>query len=145
MMTNARLFLGELYGSRNVLAQLVSQQLILRYRRTVLGYFWTFINPLLLMSVMALVFAALFKSDLKNFAVFLFAAAERFAAIRECNCCARFFGNRDCCFQRAVAAPNHQNMHGAILFRVGQAVYHFWQLFAWYLKLARGAASTDGK
>ena len=74
MMTNARLFLGELYGSRNVLAQLVSQQLILRYRRTVLGYFWTFINPLLLMSVMALVFAALFKSDLKNFAVFLFAA-----------------------------------------------------------------------
>ncbi|MFZ3036586.1 MAG: hypothetical protein WA112_04800 [Rugosibacter sp.] len=43
------------------------------YRRTVLGYLWTLINPLLMMSVMALVFATLFKADLKTFAVFLFA------------------------------------------------------------------------
>jgi ABC-type polysaccharide/polyol phosphate export permease len=66
-------FATELYGSRNVLSQLVSQQLILRYRRTALGYLWTLINPLLMMSVMALVFATLFKADLKTFAVFLFA------------------------------------------------------------------------
>ncbi|MGE5472463.1 MAG: ABC transporter permease [Bacteroidota bacterium] len=66
-------FLSELYGSRNVLLQLVSQQLILRYRRTALGYLWTLINPLLMMSVMALVFATLFKADLKVFTVFLFA------------------------------------------------------------------------
>ena len=72
MKTYARLFLLELYGSRNVLSQLVSQQLILRYRRTVLGYLWTLINPLLMMSVMALVFATLFKADLKTFTVFLF-------------------------------------------------------------------------
>lgn len=65
--------LQELYGSRNVLAQLVSQQLILRYRRTALGYLWTLINPLLMMSVMAAVFSALFKTDMKTFAVFLFA------------------------------------------------------------------------
>ncbi|MBI3283379.1 MAG: ABC transporter permease [Burkholderiales bacterium] len=55
-----------------MLSQLVSQQLILRYRRTALGYLWTLINPLLMMSVMALVFSALFKSDLKTFTVFLF-------------------------------------------------------------------------
>lgn len=66
-------FLGELLNSRNVLSQLVSQQLILRYRRTVLGYLWTLINPLLMMSVMAFVFATLFKADLKTFTVFLFA------------------------------------------------------------------------
>jgi ABC-type polysaccharide/polyol phosphate export permease len=66
-------FLRELYLSRNVLHQLVSQQLILRYRRTVIGYFWTLINPLLMMTVMAFVFSALFKSDLKTFALFLFA------------------------------------------------------------------------
>lgn len=75
MNTNTKVstFLFELYGSRNVLSQLVSQQLILRYRRTALGYLWTLINPLLMMSVMALVFATLFKADLKTFAVFLFA------------------------------------------------------------------------
>jgi ABC-type polysaccharide/polyol phosphate export permease len=66
-------FFLELYGSHNVLQQLVAQQLILRYRRTVLGYLWTIINPLLMLSVMALVFSILFKEDLKTFAVFLFA------------------------------------------------------------------------
>jgi ABC-type polysaccharide/polyol phosphate export permease len=66
-------FFSELYGGRNVLQQLIAQQLILRYRRTVLGYLWTLINPLLMMSVMSVVFSALFKADLKTFAVFLFA------------------------------------------------------------------------
>ena len=73
MKTIMSTFLLELYSSRNVLSQLVYQQLILRYRRTALGYLWTLINPLLMMSVMALVFATLFKTDLKTFAVFLFA------------------------------------------------------------------------
>lgn len=66
-------FLSELHGNHNVLSQLVIQQLILRYRRTALGYLWTLINPLLMMSVMAAVFSALFNADLKVFAVFLFA------------------------------------------------------------------------
>lgn len=74
MKISVRSFLGELYGSRNVLSQLVAQQLILRYRRTALGYLWTLINPLLMMSVMAVVFATLFKVDLKTFAIFLFSA-----------------------------------------------------------------------
>ncbi|KKK88954.1 hypothetical protein LCGC14_2737980, partial [marine sediment metagenome] len=65
-------FFGELFASRNVLWQLVAQQLILRYRRTALGYLWTLINPLLMMSIMALVFSTLFNADLKTFAVFLF-------------------------------------------------------------------------
>lgn len=63
----------ELHADRSVLWQLVRQQLILRYRRTALGYLWTLINPLLMMAVTALVFAALFKFDLKTYAVFLFA------------------------------------------------------------------------
>lgn len=74
LKTNSHSFLGELYGSRNVLSQLVAQQLILRYRRTALGYLWTLVNPLLMMSVMALVFATLFKADLKTFTIFLFSA-----------------------------------------------------------------------
>lgn len=58
---------------RFVLQQLVRQQLILRYRRTALGYLWTLINPLLMMSVTAVVFSTLFKLELKTYAVFLFA------------------------------------------------------------------------
>jgi len=74
MSSKVFMFASELYGSRNVLSQLVTQQLILRYRRTALGYLWTLVNPLLMMSVMAVVFSTLFKADLKTFAVSLFAA-----------------------------------------------------------------------
>jgi ABC-2 type transport system permease protein/lipopolysaccharide transport system permease protein len=66
-------FISELYRSRNVLWQLVAQQLILRYRRTALGYLWTLINPLVMMSIMAWVFSNLFKAEIKSFTVFLFA------------------------------------------------------------------------
>jgi ABC-type polysaccharide/polyol phosphate export permease len=73
-MTSTLLTLySELHDRRHVLTQLVIQQLVLRYRRTVLGYLWTLMNPLMTMSVMAVVFSGLFKSDLKNFAIFLFA------------------------------------------------------------------------
>lgn len=64
---------SELYKFGFVLRQLVRQQLILRYRRTALGYLWTLVNPLLMMSVTAVVFATLFKVELKTFAIFLFA------------------------------------------------------------------------
>lgn len=66
-------YLSELYEFRFVLHQLVRQQLTLRYRRTVFGYMWTLFNPLLMMSVTAVVFSTIFKMDLKTYAVFLFA------------------------------------------------------------------------
>jgi ABC-type polysaccharide/polyol phosphate export permease len=66
-------FIFELYGSRRVLWQLVEQQLILRYRRTALGYLWTLINPLVMMTIMAWVFSTLFNAEIKSFTVFLFA------------------------------------------------------------------------
>ena len=66
-------WLKELHGRRTVLWTLVWQQLVLRYRRTLLGYLWSLINPLLMMSIMAVVFSTLFKADLKTFTVFLFA------------------------------------------------------------------------
>ena len=65
--------LGEIKTYYYVLQQLVRQQLILRYRRTVFGYLWTLLNPILMMSVTAVVFSALFKADLKTFTIFLFA------------------------------------------------------------------------
>ena len=73
MINIFKLYLPELHEFRFVLFQLVRQQLILRYRRTMLGYLWTLVNPLLMMSVTAVVFATLFKVELKTFAIFLFA------------------------------------------------------------------------
>lgn len=52
------------------------QQLILRdfktkYKRSVLGYMWSFLNPLLTMIVQYVVFSTVFRADIKNFPVYL--------------------------------------------------------------------------
>lgn len=73
MSKRLNVFISELFVGRNMLLQMVTQLLILRYRRTLLGYLWTLINPLLMMSVMAVIFSTLLKEDLKTFTVFLFA------------------------------------------------------------------------
>lgn len=73
MDSRVRSFLTEFYGSLNIQLQLVMQQLVLRYRRTTLGFLWTLINPLLMISIMAVVFSTLLKQDLTTFAVTLFA------------------------------------------------------------------------
>lgn len=66
-------YIFEIRKYKDVFFQLVRQQLVLRYRRTVFGYIWTLLNPILMMTVTAVVFASLFKVDLKTFAIFLFA------------------------------------------------------------------------
>ncbi|MDP0590142.1 MAG: ABC transporter permease [Candidatus Endonucleobacter bathymodioli] len=69
---NIKRCITELNERRYLLKQLVAQQLILRYRRTSLGYLWTLVNPLVMMTIMAVVFSTLFKADLKTFCIFLF-------------------------------------------------------------------------
>lgn len=68
----------EVWAYRHVLSQLVRQQLVLRYRRTVFGYLWTLLNPLLTMSVTSVVFSTIFKMDLRTYAVFLFSGMVAF-------------------------------------------------------------------
>ena len=79
----------EIHEYRFVLYQLIRQQLILRYRRTVFGYLWTLLNPLLMMSVTASVFSTIFKMDLRTYAVFLFAGMIPFTyfstAVTQCG------------------------------------------------------------
>lgn len=65
--------ISELLLSRPLLSQLIRQQMTLRYRRTALGYFWTLVNPLMMILIMGVVFSSLFKEDLFQFTAFLFA------------------------------------------------------------------------
>ena len=58
-----RLFgnLKELYKYRVLIQNLVSRELKARYRGTVLGFLWSFFNPLLLMIIYTLVFGLILK------------------------------------------------------------------------------------
>ena len=46
-----------------VIQNLVSQELRVRYQRSVLGFFWTLLNPLLMMAILSLVFSVLFAGS----------------------------------------------------------------------------------
>lgn len=54
-----------------LMRQLVARDFKTRYKRSVLGVFWSFLNPLLTMTVQYVVFSQLFLSDIKNYPVYL--------------------------------------------------------------------------
>lgn len=54
-----------------LIRQLVSRDFKVKYKRSALGMAWSFLNPLLTMSVQYLVFSTLFKSDTPNYPVYL--------------------------------------------------------------------------
>lgn len=56
---------------RFLLKQLVLRDFKLKYKRSVLGMGWSFLNPLLTMLVQYVVFSTLFKSDTRNYPVYL--------------------------------------------------------------------------
>lgn len=54
-----------------LLKTLVARDFKTKYKRSALGIVWSFLNPLLTMSVLYLVFSTLFKSDVQNYPVYL--------------------------------------------------------------------------
>ena len=57
---------------RDLLLELVARDIKIRYRRSVLGLLWTLLNPILMMTVMTLVFSGLFRFDIENFPIYFF-------------------------------------------------------------------------
>lgn len=56
---------------RFLIRQLVSRDFKTKYKRSVLGMFWSFLNPLMTMCVQYVVFSTIFQSDIPNYAVYL--------------------------------------------------------------------------
>ena len=56
---------------RFLLRQLVERDFKTKYKRSVLGMLWSFLNPLLMMLIYYVVFSTLFHSDIQNFPVYL--------------------------------------------------------------------------
>ena len=53
------------------LKELVSRDVKVKYRRSILGVLWTLLNPLLMMTVLSIVFSNLFKFDIENFPLYV--------------------------------------------------------------------------
>ena len=62
----------ELYDYREMLSNLVKKDLKVRYKGSVLGFLWTFLNPLLQLIVYTIVFSTIMKVDIDKFYIYLF-------------------------------------------------------------------------
>src|SRR5262245_4238602 len=66
--------LGQLFRYRGLISSLVARELKARYRGSVLGFFWSFINPLLLLAIYSFIFTTIMPNraeGLQPYALFL--------------------------------------------------------------------------
>lgn len=66
--------INELYMYREMIFSLVRRDLKGRYKGSVLGFLWTFLNPLLQLGVYTLVFSVIMRNGIKDYYLFLFVA-----------------------------------------------------------------------
>jgi len=64
----------KLFSYRELLYSLTRKELKVKYRGSVLGFFWSLLNPILTMLVYSFVFRILSRGDVKEFAIFLICA-----------------------------------------------------------------------
>lgn len=51
--------------------QLIIKDIKLKYRRSILGYIWSILNPLMIMIIMVFIFSNMFRWDIPNYPVYL--------------------------------------------------------------------------
>ena len=69
-ITNHRFFLN-FNKYKYLLSELVKRDIKIKYRRSVIGIFWSFLNPLLTMIVLTVIFSTIFSMNIPNFPVYL--------------------------------------------------------------------------
>lgn len=66
--------LRELYQYREMIYSLIRKDLRGRYKGSVLGFLWTFVNPLLQLAVYTMVFSVILRAGIDKYYLFLFVA-----------------------------------------------------------------------
>lgn len=64
-------YVDNLMRFRPLLTELVSRDIKIKYRRSVLGVLWTLLNPLCMMVILSIVFSSIFKFDIENFPLYV--------------------------------------------------------------------------
>jgi ABC-type polysaccharide/polyol phosphate export permease len=72
MFLSIRQHLQEVFRFRSLIHSLILREIKARYRGSILGFLWTFLNPLLLLGVYALVFNVYFRIQMEHYAGFMF-------------------------------------------------------------------------
>lgn len=65
--------------------ELVSRDIKLKYRKSVLGYFWSLLNPLMMMAIMTVIFSFMFRFDIPNYPLYLICGQTLFNCFNEAS------------------------------------------------------------
>lgn len=65
-------YLKEIYCYREMIKNLVKKDLRTRYKGSILGFLWTFLNPLLQLIIYTIIFSTVMRIDVDQFYMFLF-------------------------------------------------------------------------
>ena len=95
MLKSIKVRINVFFQYKDLLYNLVSRDIKVRYRKSFSGMLWTVLNPLLMMIVMTIVFSTLFKSTIDNFPVYFLAGNLIFTLNSEItnNCTYAIIGN----------------------------------------------------
>ena len=66
--------LKEIYEYKTMIESLVKRDLRGRYKGSILGFLWTFVNPLMQLVIYTIVFSTILRSDVDKYYLFLFVA-----------------------------------------------------------------------
>jgi len=66
-----RTIFSVIWEKRSLIFLLSFTDVKLRYRNSFLGFFWSFLEPLLMLAVLYFVFSNIFKSNIENYPLFL--------------------------------------------------------------------------
>ena len=77
-------FLDSVSHYKFLISQLVKRDFKTKYKRSVLGVCWSFLNPLLMMLVQYVVFSTIFSSGVANYPVYLLSGIVMFNFFNEC-------------------------------------------------------------
>lgn len=75
--------ISEFKRYRYLIKQMISRDFKRKYKRSVLGVLWSFLNPMLTMTVQYVVFSALFKTDIQYYALYLLCGIVCFSFFNE--------------------------------------------------------------
>ena len=66
-----------------LIRELVSRDLKVKYRRSILGYLWSLLNPLFMMAILTFVFSKVFRSNIECFPLYLISGNTLFSFFTE--------------------------------------------------------------
>lgn len=64
-------FFTEIWQRRSLIVLFAFNEVKLRYRNSILGFLWTFLEPLLMLSILYFVFTSIFKNTIEDYPLYL--------------------------------------------------------------------------